>query len=124
MKVKLRTEIAEEQVGFKLGTGTRNQILNLKMIIEKNREHLKDLHLCFIDYTKAFDIVVHEELWNNMKSIGFPEHIILFLKAMYDEQKAAVHTTYGLTTGLKLSNEFAKDAFYHRTSSTCTLKMP
>ena len=27
----------------------------------------------------------------------FPEHNILLLKAMYDEQKAAVHTTYGLT---------------------------
>ena len=40
-------------------------------------------------------MVIHEELWNNMESMGFPEHIILLLKAMYDEQKATVRTTYG-----------------------------
>ena len=77
MKMKLRTGIAEEQAGFKEGTGTQNQILNLKMITEKNREHLKDLYLCFIDYSKAFDMVIHEDLWSNMKNMGFPEHIIL-----------------------------------------------
>ena len=42
-------------------------------------------------------MVTHEELWNNMKNVGFPEHIILLLKAMYDKQKAAVCTTYRLT---------------------------
>ena len=77
MKMKLRTGIAEEQAGFKEGTGTRNQILNLKMITEKNREYLKDLYLCFINYSKAFDMVIHEDLWSNMKNMGFPEHIIL-----------------------------------------------
>ena len=29
----------------------RNQILNLKMVTEKNREHNNDLFLCFIDYS-------------------------------------------------------------------------
>ena len=42
MQMKLKTEIAAEQAGFKQGTGTRDQILNLTMIIAKNREHLKD----------------------------------------------------------------------------------
>ena len=52
------------------------------MAIEKNREHSKDLYLCFIDYTKAFDMVIHELLWKDMQSMGFPEHIILLLKSM------------------------------------------
>ena len=42
-------------------------------------------------------MVIHEDLWSNMKSMDFPEDIILLLKAMYGEQKAAVRTTYGLT---------------------------
>ena len=42
-------------------------------------------------------MVIHEELWSNMKNMGFPEHIILLLRAMYNKQKAAVRTTYGLT---------------------------
>ena len=37
-----------------------------------------------------------------MKNMGFPEHIILLLKAMYDEQKAAVRPTYGLTDWLEI----------------------
>ena len=100
--MKLRTEIAEEQAGFKQGTGARNQLLNLKMIIEKNREHSKDLYLCLIDYTEAFDMVMREELWNNMENMGFPDHIILPLKAMCEEQRAAVRTVYGLSTWFEI----------------------
>ena len=97
MKKNLKTEIAEEQAGFRPGTGTRNQILNLKMVIEKCREHNKKLYLCFIDYSKAFDMVDHNILWRNMSDMGFPQHIVLLLKTMYEEQKAAVRTSYGLT---------------------------
>ena len=38
MAIKLNEEIAEEQAGFRPGKGTRDQIMNLKMIVEKNRE--------------------------------------------------------------------------------------
>ena len=59
------------------------------MIIEKNRERGQDLFLCFIDYSKAFNTVVHENLWNDMHVMGFPMHIITLLKNMYGQQKAA-----------------------------------
>ena len=97
MKLKLREEIADEQAGFRPGKGTRNQILNLKLVIEKNREHQRDLYLCFIDYSKAFDTVDHDILWSNMNNMKFPKHIIQLIKAMYDQQQATVRTTYGLT---------------------------
>ena len=32
------------------------------MIVEKNRKETKNVYLCFIDYRKAFDTVVHEIL--------------------------------------------------------------
>ena len=72
------------------------------MIIEKNRERGNDLFLCFIDYAKAFETVVHETLWNDMRAMGFQTHIILLLKTMYDQQKAAVRTTYGPTDWLEI----------------------
>ena len=102
MKNKLKEEIADEQMGFRPGLGTRNQILNLKMVIEKNRERGKDLFLCFIDYTKAFDMVGHDVLWRNMIEMGFPTHIVLMLKSLYDQQRAAVRTAYGLTDWFKI----------------------
>ena len=48
MAIKLNEEIAEEQAGFRLGKGTRDQIMNLKMIMERNREKGSDIFLCFI----------------------------------------------------------------------------
>ena len=55
------------------------------------------MFLCFIDYSKAFDTVAHNILWCVMKNMGFPIHIIQLLKPLYDQQKAAVRTSYGLT---------------------------
>ena len=59
-------EIAEEQAGFRAGKGTREQIVNLHIITEKAREFNQPLFLCFIDYTKAFDTVSHDQLWMTM----------------------------------------------------------
>ena len=50
-------------------------------------------YLCFIDYRKAFDTVVHEVLWNTMTEMGFPYHIIDLIKNLYVTQKAAVRMT-------------------------------
>ena len=97
MKSKINEEVNEVQAGFRPGTGTRNQILNLKMIIEKNREYGKNVFLCFIDYRKAFDMVSHSVLWSVMASMGYPAHIIDLLKQLYGQQKAAVRTSHGLT---------------------------
>ena len=60
MKPKIDEEINETQAGFRTGNGTRNQILKLMLIIEKNREYGRDIFLCFIDYSKAFDMVSQE----------------------------------------------------------------
>ena len=38
------------------------QIANICWIIEKTRDFQKNIYLCFIDYTKAFDCVDHDKL--------------------------------------------------------------
>ena len=59
---KIRPEIAEEQCGFVEGKGTSNAIFMLRTIIERTLEIQKEVYLCFIDYTKAFDRVQHMEI--------------------------------------------------------------
>lgn len=71
-------EIAEEQAGFISERGTRNQIMNFKLIIEKY-EHNMVLYICFIDYHKAFDTVSHNKLWQIMCNIGYPQHLLKLL---------------------------------------------
>ena len=97
MKIKLQAGISDEQAGIREGRGTREQIVNIRNIIEKCREHRHPLYLCFIDYSKAFDCVSHSQLWNTMAKMGFPSHIIELIQNLYHDQKATVRTSNGNT---------------------------
>ena len=56
-------ELPDIQAGFRKGRGTRDQIANIRWIINKAREFQKNIYLCFNDYAKAFDCVDHNKLW-------------------------------------------------------------
>ena len=60
-------EIPDVQAGFRKGRGTRDQIANIRWIMEKAREFQKNIYFCFIDYAKAFDCVDHNKLWKTLK---------------------------------------------------------
>ena len=60
-------ELPDVQAGFRKGRGTRDQIANIRWIIEKAREFQKNIYCCFIDYAKAFDCVDHNKLWKILK---------------------------------------------------------
>ena len=60
-------ELPDFQAGFRKGRGTRDQIANIYWIIEKAKEFQKNIYLCFIDYTKAFDCVDHNKLENSSR---------------------------------------------------------
>ena len=55
-------ELPDIQAGFRKGRGHRDQIANIRWIIEKAREFQKNIYFCFIDYAKAFDCVDHNKL--------------------------------------------------------------
>ena len=54
-------ELPDVRAGFRKGTGTRDQITNIRWIIEKAREFQKNIYFSFIDYTKALDRVDHNK---------------------------------------------------------------
>ena len=66
-------EFSDVQSGFRKGRGTRVQIANICWIREKAREYQKNIYLCFIDYTKAFDCVDDNKLWKALKEMGIPD---------------------------------------------------
>ena len=53
-------ELSYVQAGFRKGRGTRDQIANIRWIMEKAREFQENIDVCFIDYAKAFDCVDHK----------------------------------------------------------------
>ncbi|KAF7249813.1 hypothetical protein EYD10_04261 [Varanus komodoensis] len=95
-------ELPEVQAGFCRGRGTRDQIANIRWIIEKAREFQKNIYFCFIDYAKAFDCVDHNKLWQVLKEMGVPDHPICLLKNLYAGQEATVRTGHGNTDWFKI----------------------
>ena len=57
----MNRELSDVQTGFTKGRGTRDQVANIRWIIEKAREFKKNIYFCFIDYAKVFDCVDHKQ---------------------------------------------------------------
>ena len=58
-------ELPDVHAGFRKDRGTRDQIANIRWIMEKAREFQRSICFCFIDYAKAFDCVDHNKLENS-----------------------------------------------------------
>ena len=90
-------ELPDVQAGFRKGRGTRDQIANIRWIIEKARDFQKNIYFCFIDYAKAFDCVDHNKLWKILKELRIPDHLTCLLRNLYAGQEATVRTGHGRT---------------------------
>ena len=76
-------ELSVEQAGFKKGRGTRNQIANLRWIMEKLYEY-GNMYMYFIDYKKALDCANHSQLCNTLRRMGIPGNITILIKNLYE----------------------------------------
>ena len=94
-------ELPDVQAGFRKGRGTRDQIANIRWIIEKAREFQKLIYFCFIDYAKAFDSVDHNKLWKILKEMGIPDHLTCLLRNLYAGQETTVRADMEQQTGSK-----------------------
>ena len=66
-------ELPDVQDGFRKGRRIRDQIANIRWIMEKAKEFQKNIDFCFIDYAKAFDCVDDNKLWKILKEMGIPD---------------------------------------------------
>ena len=90
-------ELPDVQAGFRKGRGTRDQIANIRWIMEKAREFQKTIYFCFIDYAKAFNCVDQNKLWKILKETGIPDHLTCVLRNLYAGQEAKVRTGHETT---------------------------
>ena len=91
----MNREHANVRPGFRKARGTRNQIANIRWIMEKAREFQKNIYFCFIDYAKAFDCADHNKPWKILQKMGIPDHLTCLLRNLYAGQEAAVRTGHG-----------------------------
>ena len=63
----------------------------------KKQEFQNNIYFCFIDYAKAFDCMAHNKLWEILKEMGIPDHLICLLRNLYAGQEATVRSGHGTT---------------------------
>ena len=107
----MNRELPDVRAGFRKGRGTRHQIANICLIIEKAREFQKIIYFCFIGYTKAFDCMDHNKLWKILKDIGLLDHLICLLRNLYVAKSQQLESCMEQLTGSKLGKECNKAVY-------------
>ena len=97
----MNRELPDVQAGFRKSRRTRDQIANMRWIMEKAREFQKNIYFCFIDYAKAFDCVYHNKLWKIQKEMGIPYHLTCLLRNLYAGEDAQLALDMEQQTGSK-----------------------
>ena len=71
------------KAGFRKGSDPEIKLLASTGSKKRAREFHKNIYFCFIHYTKAFDCVDHNELWEILKGMEIPDHLICLLRNLY-----------------------------------------
>ena len=108
----MNQELPDVQAGFRKGTRTRDQIANIRWIIQKAREFQKNIYFCFIDNAKAFDCVDHNKLWKIFREMKIPYHLIRLLRNLYASPKPQLELDMEQQTGSKLGKEYVAYEYF------------
>ncbi|XP_078593825.1 uncharacterized protein LOC144871797 [Branchiostoma floridae x Branchiostoma japonicum] len=84
------TIVPESQCGFRAGRGTSDMVFAVRQLQEKCREQNQELHLVFVDLTKAFDTVNRKGLWKILKKFGCPDKLTALIASFHEGMQARV----------------------------------
>ena len=110
---RLQQYMNQEKADFSKGRGTREQIANIHWIIEKAREFQKNIYFCFIDYTKAFDCVDHNNRGKLLKRREYQTTLPAFWETCMQVKKQQLELDKEQWTGSKLGKEYVKTIYCH-----------
>ena len=88
-------ELPNVQAGFRKGRGTRDQIANIRWMIEKTTEFQENIYFCFTDYAKASDSVNNNQPWKILKERGISDHLTCLQRNQFAGQEVTVRTRHG-----------------------------
>ena len=88
-------ELPDVQAGFRKGRGTRDQMANIRWIMEKAREFQKTSISALLTMPKPLTVWITIN-WKILKEI-IPDHLTCLLRNLYAGQEATVRTGHGTT---------------------------
>ena len=92
--------LIEAQAGFRVNMSTVDDVFVLHSLLTHVLKEGKKLYCAFIDFAKAFDYEVRNNLWYKMIKLGIRGKILNIIKSMYSVVKSRVKYDN------KLGNEF------------------
>uniref|UniRef100_A0AC35TIV5 Reverse transcriptase domain-containing protein n=1 Tax=Rhabditophanes sp. KR3021 TaxID=114890 RepID=A0AC35TIV5_9BILA len=84
---RLDAVISVKQAGFRAGFCTADNIIALRLLLQKSYEHKIDTHLVFLDFKKTFDMVSRKHLWMALRHYNIEEEMILAIIELYNDSK-------------------------------------
>ena len=103
LKTTLISSLPKEQAAYQPGRNTIEMIQTLQQVIQKSNEFQRNIGICFIDYTKAFDSVDQKKLWNALHtSTNIDPAYINIISMIYDNTNAQIRTDIGTTEQIPL----------------------
>lgn len=79
-------QIHDNQFGFKTGLSTETAVLCLKQTVKYYTDKSTPVFACFLDLSKAFDLVSYDILWHKLQETSMPDELISILKYWYQNQ--------------------------------------
>ena len=107
---------------------TVNNIFILSSVINHMLSLNKKLFTCFVDYTKAFDLIVRETIWYKLIKLGLRGTILNIIKSFYLQLKSSVKCnttisdTFLCTLGVAQGDCLLFTMYIHDLEETLMLK--
>ena len=105
--------LRKNQIGFRRGRSTLSLILCLRRIIEESKLSNRDLSLVFVDFSKAFESVDRNKLFEILKLYGIPDKIISAIKVLYTDTSSTILTLLSLSAWEFYRETLLPIPFYH-----------
>ena len=86
-------EFPDVQAGFRKAEEPEIKLPTSAGSLKKQKCSRKNIYFCFIDYTKAFDCVDNDKLWEILQEMGIPDHLTCLLRNLYAGQEATIRAT-------------------------------
>ena len=87
---RIEEHLTNTQFGFRNGLGTREALFSMQVLIQRCRDVNCEVHICFIDFEKAFDRVQHSKMIEVLQRIGLDDKDIRFIANLYWNQRATI----------------------------------
>ena len=101
-------ELSDVQAGFRKGRGTRDQIANIRWIIEKAREFQKNIYSCFIDYVKDLTVWITTNCGQFWKRWKYQNTLPASWEIYMQVKKQQLEPDMEQRTGSKSGKEYVK----------------